>query len=172
MTIIESIRCREAYDRYKATAFNRFAPQPKIREFRVPVLDFKALSYTKMTPLKSFKGAYDGTDAPKLFKFKCFSLNSTVAKASWEAITEPPITKHLPIENVRSFIESPFTCEYPCHTQSVEHGVAATSRAVKQRRTERSQLIQVRQTVAAIKRTPGPITKKAEKRRKIANGDS
>jgi hypothetical protein len=88
--IIENIRAREAYDWCKATAFNRRAPPPPIREFRTPVLDFKAKTYVTMAPLKLVKGDYDGTDAPKLYKFKAFSLNSTVAKATLVPITEPP----------------------------------------------------------------------------------
>jgi len=155
--IIGAVRSREAYDRYKD--FSRSAPA-EIRDFRTPVLSFDAETYATMTPLKTFKGKYDGVDAPKLFKFQCFCLNSTVAKATWERVTEPPLTKKLSMDEIRGFIGTPYTCDYPSHTQSVEHGVAAVSRAVKQRRTERTQLIQVRQAVAAIKRNPGPITKR------------
>jgi hypothetical protein len=161
--IIENIRAREAYDWCKATAFNRRAPPPPIREFRTPVLDFKAKTYVTMAPLKLVKGDYDGTDAPKLYKFKAFSLNSTVAKATLVPITEPPLTMALTMDDLRGFIESPYTCDYPCHTQAVEHGVAAVSRAVKQRRCERTQLIQVRQTAAAIKKNPGPITRRKKR---------
>lgn len=167
MEIIQTIRCREAYDRFKSTAFNRYAPAPSIREFRIPVINFKADSYVRMAPLKSCKGPYDGSDAPKLYKFACFSLNSTAEKATWESITEPPLTKDLSMEQIKAFIDTPYVCDYPCHTQSVEHGVAAVSRAVKLRRTERTQLMQVLQTAKAIKRNPGPILKKDEKRRKL-----
>ena len=159
VTIIEQIRSREAYDRFKAT-LSSSAPPPPIRPFQTPVVDFEATSYDKMTQITSFKVKYDGFDAPKLFKFKAFAVGSKASTATWNQLTEPPLTKKLTIDEVRNFIETPFTSEYPCHTQAVEHGVAAVSKAVKQRRTERTQLIQVRQTDAAIRANPGPMTKK------------
>ena len=167
VVIIEQIRAREAYDTYKATAFNRKAPPRPIRPFQTPVIDVKATSYEKMTQIRCCKGPYDGSDAPKLFKFRAFSISctSTKGKATWIQLTEPPLTMRLTMDEVRHFIETPFSSECPCHTQAVEHGVAAVSRAVKGRRTERTQLIQVLQSVAAIKANPGPITK----RRKLRN---
>ena len=54
----------------------------------------------------------------------------------------------------------------------MEHGVAAVSRAVKRRRTERTQLIQVRQTAAAIKNNPGPIRKRRKLNDSVIVNDS
>ena len=166
--IIEQIRTREAYDTYKTTVFNSKAPPPSIRPFQTPVIDFKATSYEKMTEIRSFKGRYDGSDAPKLFKFRTFSIGSKSSRDTWRQLTEPPLTKRLTMDEVRHFIDTPFTSGYPCHTQAVEHGVAAVSRAVKRRRTERTQLIQLRQSEAAIRANPGPITSRKRKLRSEA----
>ena len=161
VSIIVQIRARESYDLYKATIFGNRAPPPSIRPFQTPIIDFTATSYDKMIKLHPIKGPYDGSDAPQLCRFKVFSPGSTVkSKAEWNQLTEPPLTKQLTIEEIRNFIDTPLKSEYPCHTQAVEHGVAAVSRAVKQRKTERAQLIQLRQTDAAIRENPGPITKK------------
>ena len=85
---------------------------------------------------------------------------STAKNAKWIPLTESPLTKKYTMDQLQEFRDTPFSTDYPSHTQSAEHGVAAVSKAVKQRRTERTQLIQVRQAVAAIKKCPGPIRKK------------
>ena len=78
IVIIGHIRAREAYDRHKATLYNRNAPPPPIREFQKPVIDFEATSYVTMTPLKTFKVKYDTFDAPKMYKINAFSLTRWV----------------------------------------------------------------------------------------------
>ena len=72
----------------------------------------------------------------------------------------------LTLAELEKYRHEPFKCSYPCHTQSVEHGVAAVSRSAKRRRTERTQLINVLQTAYACKNNPGQVTKK----RKLNSG--
>ena len=73
-------------------------------------------------------------------------------------LTEPPLTLHLTDDELAAFRETPLLSNYPCHTQSVEHGVALTSKAVKRRRKEDSQLVAILQT--SHSRTSNPGTRK------------
>ena len=47
-----------------------------------------------------------------------------------EELLEPPLTKHLSIEELQQIVHEPFNPpKYPCHTQAVERGVKVVTEA-------------------------------------------
>ena len=55
-------------------------------------------------------------------------------------------------------IENPLVSTFPCHSQTVEHGVALTSACVKRRRKEENQVMSTLQTAQARRVQPGRTT--------------
>ena len=43
----------------------------------------------------------------------------------WKLVTEPPVTLG---EDLEQYLAKPLRLHYPCHSQTVEHGVATTSK--------------------------------------------
>ena len=140
---------------------NRYPPRPKkktIREFNLPVLNFKAKNYTELTKLKMKKVTGPG-NPPSEITFPIYVRGYKGPQKS-NPVTMPPILSLLTDEQIDDIIDSPITSEFPCHTQTVEFGVATTSKAVKKRRTEDGQLRCILQTVHAREQLSGPIKHK------------
>ena len=135
----------------------------KIRPFRIPILDFKATHYAKMVRFKWQKQTpipVPGFEnPPKVPYFPVFVLNGT-GKPPIEQVTLPPIIKQMSSEQIDSILETPLEVQFPCHSQTVEHGVATTTQCVKRMRTERTQLARVLQTVDARSSLPNGVTRK------------
>ena len=134
-----------------------------VRPFRVPLLDFTATHYAKMVKLKwkqiigpKWNG---GEDPPKQPLFPVFVLNSKCS-IEHEPVTMPPIIKQMTREQIDAIIDTPLKVGFPCHSQTVEHGVATTTQCVKRRRKEDTQLACVLQTVEARAQLPHRITHK------------
>jgi len=74
-----------------------------IREFRIPILNFKASSYLDLIDWQSTK------------------------------ITEPPLTRHISTETLKKIISKEYDdiefLNYPCHTQAVERCVKLVTEA-------------------------------------------
>jgi hypothetical protein len=80
-----------------------------------------------------------------------------------QLLTEPPATVHLSDAELYQLVDDPTRLDIfaPCHSQSVEHGVAVTSLAVKRFRTRVNQLGASLQIEHARKVTPGEVTHKS-----------
>ena len=88
------------------------SPNPSVREFHLPQLNFGAESYIDMITI------YDsGRSAPTYLSNKKGALQ----------LTEPPLTKEY--ANIKQFLNDPLHLNYPSHTQSVERGVKLTTSA-------------------------------------------
>ena len=79
---------------------------------------------------------------------------------SWEPITVPPVIRQLSSADLIDVINTPLSCNIPCHTQSVEHTVALVTGATKRCRSEDTQLANMLQTAAARKNLSGRVTHK------------
>ena len=80
-------------------------------------------------------------EIPKQPFYPVFVLNSK-GPDDIEEVTMPPIIKQMTQEQIDAIVDTPLKAEFPCHSQSVEHGV-------KRRRKEETQLACVLQTVEA-----------------------
>ena len=88
------------------------SPNPSVREFHLPQLNFGAESYIDMITI------YDsGRSAPTYLSNKKGALQ----------LTEPPLTKEY--ANIKQFLNDSLHLNYPSHTQSVERGVKLTTSA-------------------------------------------
>jgi len=82
-----------AIDIIKTIRLNSAVHPPHIREFRVPKISQNAQHLKDLLP------------------------------AVQELRMEPPITRHLPDEQVDNFAENPLVLRIPCHSQGVERCV-------------------------------------------------
>ena len=79
----------------------------------------------------------------------------------WQDCSMPPIMSHLTAQQILELEHTPLPMsKFECHTQSVERGVAATSKAVKRRRSEKGKLMQALSTEAACSKISKVITHK------------
>ena len=75
-----------------------------------------------------------------------------------ELITAPPLIRQLSSVELDDVINTPLSCNIPCHNQSVEHTVALVTGATKKYRSEDTQLVKMLQTAAARKDLSGRVT--------------
>ena len=150
----------EAVEQYKAWIEKESGIKRRtiIRPFRVPLLDFTATHYAKMVKLK-WKLMKGPGSPPKQPFFPVFMLNSKSA-IQHEPVTMPPIIKQMTREQIDAIVDTPLQADFPCPSQTVEHGVATTTQCVKRRRKESTQLTCVLQTVEARAQQPHVVTHK------------
>ena len=96
---------------------------------------------------------------PKKPYFPVFVLNGK-GDIPLEPVTLPPIIMKMSREQIDSIVDTPLEIQFPCHSQTVEHGVATTTQCVKRMRTENTQLACVLQTVDARASIPNKVTLK------------
>ena len=133
----------EAVEQYKAWIEKESGIKRRtiIRPFRVPLLDFTATHYAKMVKLK-WKLMKGPGSPPKQPFFPVFVLNSKSA-IQHEPVTMPPIIKQMTREQIDAIVDTPLQADFPCPSQTVEHGVATTTQCVKRLRKESNQLAHV-----------------------------
>ena len=92
----------------------------------------------------------------------CFfsSSDGTKSAIQHEPVTMPPIIKQMTREQTDAIVDTPLQADFPCPSQTVEHGVATTTQCVKRRRKESTQLACVLQTVEARAQQPHVVTHK------------
>lgn len=156
VNIVHEIRMAKRYEEG-----NRHGKKKADYTYRVGELNFKAKDFTDMVFLRRVKG--EGHNAPQILEFRSVKIGGKLDKngklpREWIRAEEPPLTLHLTDEEIDEFLISPLVCDFPCHSQSVEHGVALTTRCVKRRRTEKTQLMAIYQTQEARRLIPGRIT--------------
>ena len=155
--MIDKLQQVEAYFEWVEKE-SRVKRKKTVRPFRVPLLDFTAQHYAKMVRMK-WKQIKGVGKPPKQPFFPVFTLNSK-GPVQHEAVTLPPIIKQMSREQVDAIIDTPLQVDFPCHSQTVEHGVATTTQCVKRRRKEDTQLACVLQTVEARTLQPHRVTHK------------
>lgn len=163
---IMNVRVAARYRR-QSRSFSSKRQQTPLRQFELAKLNFGANVYWKLPQLKRVKiaGAAN-TNPPDEILFKVFTQNYK-GPDKWALVTEPPITEPLSDTELAGLVDNPAMLRSqihaPCHSQSVEHGVATTSQAVKRWRTEDTQLGAALQIVKARQLTQGRITHKSRK---------
>mgnify|MGYP006267958819 CR=1 FL=1 len=154
-----------AVERYKCSKdeFSGVVPIRKIRPFRLPLLDFEATHYAKMVRFKWQKQTPIPVpgfeDPPKIPHFPVFVPNGT-GKPPTEQVTLPPIIKAMTVDQIDAILDTPLQVGFPCHSQTVEHGVATTTQCVKRMRSRETQLACVLQTVDGRESFPNKVTHK------------
>ena len=153
-----------AYDKLKEQQ-KRITPsqlpkKKKIREYRLPLVNFYAKNYWEMPIIKmETMEKFCSITPPEQAKFKVYTLNYK-GPQQWEPVTEPPMLAHMSSADLDNMVVTPVSSIFPVHTQMVEHGVATTARSVKRRRTEKGQLMTALSTVAARQENPTKVTHK------------
>ena len=164
---ILAIRLAVLY-REKTRELSRKRLRSEVRAFKVAEIDFTCTSYPLLTRLKSSRipdHKVPGWEQPPYeYYFSYFTLNFK-GKRRWELLTEPPATMDLAEAQLDMIVEDPTSMDIwaPCHSQSVEHGVAITSQVVTRWRTPETQLGAALQVHHARKATPGEVTHKSRR---------
>ena len=152
--VIKTYFCRSV-----CTTINSLGISRNIREFKLPLLNFKATTYYELVQIKFRKTKGPG-NPPKEPIFPVYTVGKKKGSVVWESVKRPPIFKNLNYDDIAGFVVTPFLSDIENHTQTVEHGVATTSKSVKRRRTEKSQLMCALSTIDAREKLPGRITHK------------
>ena len=151
---MQHIMALESYQQINSLGISR-----NIREFKLPLLNFKATTYYELVQIKFRKTKGPG-NPPKEPIFPVYTVGKKKGSVVWESVKRPPIFKNLNYDDIAGFVVTPFLSDIENHTQTVEHGVATTSKSVKRRRTEESQLMCALSTIDAREKLPGRITHK------------
>ena len=159
--IIKSLRAAQAYFSFIDSMRKKLKelPRPRpIRLFKTPKIDVKSKTYYQIFKTKYMKieGPYT---PPDQLHFPVHTINYR-GPLQYAPLTEPPMLRHLSVNELERFKEAPLSLRLDCHTQSVERGVALTSQSVKGRRNTSSQLRCALSTEAARRQFPEPITHK------------
>ena len=145
--------------RYEAS--NRIGKKKVDYTYRVAEVNFEARHFKELIWFRRVKGK--GHNAPEIVEFRAVQIGAKPGKngklpRDWVRAEESPLTQHMSDEELDGLKDTRLVSDFPCHSQSVEHGVALTTRCVKRRRTERTQLMAIYQTQEARRRNPGRIT--------------
>ena len=134
----------------------------KSTAYRMAAVNFQCDDFYKMATLRqrTQKGFHN---APKVVEYKVAIIGGAKngegkLAFEWVRVTESPLTANLSDDELYQILDSPLKCDYPCHSQSVEHGVALTSQCVKRRRTEQNQLVAIYQAAHSRKTNPRVVT--------------
>ena len=91
----------------------RSAPKkPGVRKVYKPALNVKAANIWELCVMKRRK---------ELSSRLCYKT----LHHGWQLVTEPPVTIGADLDE---YLHKPLRLNYPCHSQTVEHGVATTSK--------------------------------------------
>ena len=136
-----------------------------VRQFTLAELNFKAKHYGQMVRIKRVRipdhNLPGWSEPPMEFFYVIYTINYKGPK-KWALLTEPPATMALTDAELDMLVEDPTRLDIfaPCHSQSVEHGVATTSQVVSTWRTEENQLGAAFQVVYARETNQGRVTHK------------
>ena len=106
-----------------------------IREFHLPELNFSAKNYYELV---NFHG-----------KSRSALMYQSKFKGAL-AVTEPPLL--MECTDLKQFISTPLSLNYPCHTQSVERAVKLTTETTKRISGQQRQIGEALNTIAARKK--------------------
>ena len=123
-----------------------------MRTYLLPKINFKAPTYYELCTMKvkKIKGPDNPPDGVRFLD----------QHGDWKKVTMPPLLEHFTQADIDKIRDVKLDFEYPCHSQSCEHGVQATSCAVGRRRTDKTQLGSVLQRTDAQKEFEGIVTHK------------
>ena len=133
-----------------------------VRTFRLPALNFKASNYFELMKIK-YEPIYGSQHHfGRVLKQPFFEVFTPNAKETgtptWVKMTLPPLIKQMTPEEIHSVKTMPLEVTYPCHSQSVEHGVALSSKIAERFIKRDSQLQATLQVFDARKRQPEQVT--------------
>ena len=116
-----------------------------IREYILPKLFFKSSSFKSMIKFHNETGrrptytAWNGNKLP---------------------VTEPPLLMKKTRDELLSYVDTPFSSDYPSHTQRVETGVKLTTAGAARVVGQKRQLGECLINEASRKKSPGRVTRK------------
>ena len=97
----------------------------KSTAYRMAAVNFLCDDFYKMVTLRQWtqKGFHN---APKVVEYKVAIIGGAKngeGKLAFEyvRVTESPLTANLSDDDLYHIFDSPLKCDYPCHSQSVEH---------------------------------------------------
>ena len=151
--LLTRLLCVEKYEnRVKQICPMRSRMKPRPRTYLLPKINFKAPTYYELCSMKVQK--VRGPDNPPdgvVFRDQ---------HRDWKKVTMPPLLQDFTQQDIDNIRHTKLDFEYPCHSQSCEHGVASTSCAVGRRRTVKTQMSSVLQSEGARADLDGPVTHK------------
>lgn len=132
-----------------------------LRAFELPYINFEAKNYfelmiIKYKPIHGSK-PYFGRVLKQPY-FRVFTPNSKARGEKWVKMTIPPLIRSMTPEEIQSLKTKPLEVDYPCHSQTVEHGVALSSKMAERYVRRDHQLQAVLQASDARKLQPGQVT--------------
>ena len=152
--MVKELAAIEEYDDWVRRESGIDTPRA-IRSYRLPVVNFHADHYVKLVKL-SFKdvrgsGQFARLGRERLIQpyYQVYTPNSKAKRPDVEKVRLPPLFKQMTKEEINSIKDKPLVVSYPCHSQTVEHAVALTTKGSKQFRKPESQLGAVLSTVEA-----------------------
>ena len=116
-----------------------------IREYILPKLFFKSSSFKSMIKFHNETGrrptytAWNGNKLP---------------------VTEPPLLMKKTRDELLSYVDTPFSSDYPSHTQRVETGVKLTTAGASRVVGQKRQVGECLMVEASRKKSPGRVTRK------------
>ena len=116
-----------------------------IREYILPKLFFKSSSFKYMIKFHSETGrrpTYTAWNGKKL------------------PVTEPPLLMKKTRDELLSYVDTPFSSDYPSHTQRVETGVKLTTAGAARVVGQKRQVGECLMVEASRKKSPGRVTRK------------
>ena len=146
------LREKEYEDRVRLVCPVRSMIKSRVRTYLLPKINFKAPTYYELCTMKVKK--IKGPDNPP------DGVIFLDQHGDWKKVTMPPLLEHFTQADIDKIRDVKLDFEYPCHSQSCEHGVQATSCAVGRRRTDKTQLGSVLQRTDAQKEFEGIVTHK------------
>lgn len=127
-----------------------------ISPYELPLLNFNARNYSDMVKMSSalVKTAPGWTGGSVRRPYYTVWTQGAKGPPTRQRVTLPPILAVMTQQEVNSIVEAPLEVNYPCHSQTVEHGVALVSKVCKRFRTESTQNEAVLVTQTARKEQP------------------
>ena len=116
-----------------------------IREYILPKLFFKSSSFKSMIKFHNETGrrpTYTAWNGKKL------------------PVTEPPLLMKKTRDELLSYVDTPFSSDYPSHTQRVETGVNLTTAGAARVVGQKRQVGECLMVEASRKKSPGRVTRK------------
>ena len=116
-----------------------------IREYILPKLFFKSSSFKSMIKFHNETGrraTYTTWNGKKL------------------PVTEPPLLMKKTRDELLSYVDTPFSSDYPSHTQRVETGVKLTTAGAARVVGQKRQVGECLMVEASRKKSPGRVTRK------------
>ena len=156
---IIALRTSAKYDRE-----NSIARVNHTDTYRMAFVNFDAEDFTAIMKFRRKSQPQTVyTKPPESVEFKSVQLGATRDSkgnlpTSYIRMVESPLTANITDHELLAIIDNPLVSTFPCHSQTVEHGVALTSACVKRRRKEENQVMSTLQTAQARRVQPGRTT--------------